>query len=73
MVDSRDQGCKYYFSGRLGAISDLFDPQISLERMDEVFGTADFSNIEDVGIAARRAKRIDDEDVEDVQINNSKS
>ncbi|KAM0197373.1 hypothetical protein ACHAPI_005241 [Fusarium lateritium] len=46
---------------------------ISLERMDEVFGTADFSNIEDVGIAARRAKRIDDEDVEDVQVNNSKS
>ncbi|KAM0342581.1 hypothetical protein ACHAPU_009436 [Fusarium lateritium] len=46
---------------------------ISLERMDEVFGTADFSNIEDVGIAARRAKRIDDEDVEDVQINNGKS
>jgi hypothetical protein len=41
--------------------------------MDEVFGTADFSNIEDVGIAAQRAKRIDDEDVEDVQVNNSKS
>ncbi|RBQ70085.1 hypothetical protein FVER14953_12845 [Fusarium verticillioides] len=40
---------------------------ISLERMDEVFGVADFSNVEDVGIAARRAKRIDDEDVEDIQ------
>ncbi|KAH7235031.1 uncharacterized protein BKA55DRAFT_522408 [Fusarium redolens] len=43
---------------------------ISLERMDEVFGIADFSNVEDVGIAARRAKRIDDEDVEDIQAPN---
>ncbi|ENH72008.1 Quinate permease [Fusarium oxysporum f. sp. cubense race 1] len=43
---------------------------ISLERMDEVFGVADFSNVEDVGIAARRAKRIDDEDVEDIQAPN---
>lgn len=73
MVDSRDQGCKCCFPKQLHTISNLFDPQISLERMDEVFGTADFSNVEDVGIAARRAKRIDDEDVEDVQINNSKS
>ncbi|KAL4732049.1 hypothetical protein ACLX1H_001056 [Fusarium chlamydosporum] len=40
---------------------------ISLERMDEVFGVADFSKVEDVGIAASRAKRIDDENVEDVQ------
>ncbi|KAM0378873.1 hypothetical protein ACHAPY_006595 [Fusarium culmorum] len=40
---------------------------ISLERMDEVFGIADFSKVEDVGIAASRAKRIDDENVEDVQ------
>jgi hypothetical protein len=47
--------------------SDSNDSQISLERMDEVFGVADFSNVEDVGIAARRAKRIDDEDVEDIQ------
>ncbi|KAF4495039.1 quinate transport [Fusarium agapanthi] len=39
---------------------------ISLERMDGVFGVADFSNVEDVGIAARRSKRIDDEDVEDI-------
>jgi hypothetical protein len=38
--------------------------------MDEVFGVADFSNVEDVGIAARRAKRIDDEDVEDIQAPN---
>lgn len=30
-------------------------PQISLERMDEIFGTADFSRIEDVGIAAKLA------------------
>jgi hypothetical protein len=73
MVDSRDQGRKYCFPRKLHTISDLFDPQISLERMDEVFGTADFSNVEDVGIAARRAKRIDDEDVEDIQVNNSKS
>lgn len=35
--------------------------------MDEVFGVADFSKVEDVGIAASRAKRIDDENVEDVQ------
>ncbi|KAK6715703.1 hypothetical protein SNK04_006659 [Fusarium graminearum] len=40
---------------------------ISLERMDEVFGIADFSKVEDVGVAASRAKRIDDENVEDVQ------
>jgi len=50
--------------------SDANDSQISLERMDEVFGVADFSNVEDVGIAARRAKRIDDEDVEDIQAPN---
>jgi hypothetical protein len=45
----------------------MCDAQISLERMDEVFGIADFSKVEDVGIAASRAKRIDDENVEDVQ------
>ena len=39
--------------------------------MDEVFGVADFSKVEDVGIAASRAKRIDDENVEDVQPNKS--
>ncbi|KAF4467490.1 quinate transport [Fusarium albosuccineum] len=35
---------------------------ISLERMDEVFGVADFSNIEDVGQAARHAKSVEEED-----------
>ncbi|KAF4972000.1 hypothetical protein FSARC_1330 [Fusarium sarcochroum] len=41
---------------------------ISLERMDEVFGVADFSNVEDVGIAAQHAKKqLDDDDVEDVR------
>lgn len=49
------------------AETDIRDLQISLERMDEVFGIADFSKVEDVGIAASRAKRIDDENVEDVQ------
>ncbi|KAM5343755.1 hypothetical protein ACJ41O_012292 [Fusarium nematophilum] len=34
---------------------------ISLERMDEIFGGADFTNVEDVGIAARHAKRVDDD------------
>ena len=34
--------------------------QISLERMDEIFGTADLSNIEDVGIAAKHARSKDD-------------
>ncbi|KAH7171365.1 hypothetical protein EDB81DRAFT_710112 [Dactylonectria macrodidyma] len=29
---------------------------ISLERMDEIFGVADFSHVEDVGIAARQAQ-----------------
>lgn len=33
----------------------LISVQISLERMDEVFGTADFSKVEDVGLAAKRA------------------
>lgn len=33
----------------------LITLQISLERMDEVFGTADFSKVEDVGLAAKRA------------------
>ena len=32
--------------------------QISLERMDELFGVADFSNIEDMGIAAKQAEKI---------------
>ncbi|KAK5304429.1 hypothetical protein LTR99_004885 [Exophiala xenobiotica] len=29
---------------------------VSLERMDELFGTTDFSGIEDVGMAAQHAK-----------------
>ncbi|KAF4984478.1 hypothetical protein FZEAL_326 [Fusarium zealandicum] len=33
---------------------------ISLERMDEVFGVADFSNVEDVGVAAKNAKMKED-------------
>jgi hypothetical protein len=33
--------------------------------MDEIFGVADFSQVEDVGIAARHAKTMDD-DVEEV-------
>ena len=32
---------------------------ISLERMDELFGVADFSNVEDVGLAAQHAKQAD--------------
>lgn len=34
--------------------------QISLERMDELFGAADFSNIEDVGVAAKQARKMED-------------
>lgn len=30
--------------------------------MDEVFGAADFSNVEDVGVAAKRARKMDDDD-----------
>ena len=29
---------------------------VSLERMDELFGTADFGDIEDVGVAAQTGK-----------------
>lgn len=45
-------------------------PQISLERMDEVFGVADFSNVEDVGVAAKQARKLDDgpDQVEDVNV-----
>lgn len=28
--------------------------------MDEIFGTADFSHVEDVGIAAKQAEKLDD-------------
>lgn len=35
----------------------LIMTQISLERMDELFGTADLSNVEDVGVAAQQAKQ----------------
>lgn len=45
---------------------------LSLERMDELFGAADYSNIEDVGIAAKHAKEkenVDDhEDVHDTHV-----
>lgn len=33
--------------------------QISLERMDELFGVMDMSNIEDVGIAARQESKVE--------------
>jgi hypothetical protein len=37
--------------------------------MDELFGVADFSHIEDVGVAAEHAKPIDgDEQVEEIHI-----
>jgi hypothetical protein len=32
--------------------------------MDEVFGAADFSNVEDVGVAAKRARKMDDDDAD---------
>lgn len=70
ILDSRDQGRKSLLLACTHQDSDSNDSQISLERMDEVFGVADFSNVEDVGIAARGAKRIDDEDVEDIQAPN---
>ncbi len=50
----------------------LFLLQISLERMDEIFGAADFSHVEDVGLAAKHAKEVkeeeDDHQVEDVHV-----
>lgn len=57
LVDSRDKGSKY---------KDFFwlpianRTKISLERMDELFGVADFSNIEDVGVAAKQARNKED-------------
>ena len=42
--------------------------QISLERMDEIFGSADFSKVEDIGIAAKVHKEVD-EDVDEGEEN----
>ena len=38
--------------------------------MDEVFDVADFSNIEDLGVAAKHAKKVDEdvEQTEDVHV-----
>ena len=36
--------------------------------MDELFGTADFSKVEDVGIAAQHAREEDSERKENVEI-----
>lgn len=33
--------------------------------MDELFGGADFTNVEDVGAAARHAKTLEDEDADE--------
>lgn len=42
--------------------------QVSLERMDEVFGVADFSKVEDVGVAAKRGETEASDQVEDVNM-----
>lgn len=34
--------------------------QMSLERMDELFGVADFSKVDDVGVAAKHAREAED-------------
>ncbi|TPX11622.1 uncharacterized protein E0L32_007601 [Thyridium curvatum] len=53
----------YFIFGSINivmAIAGCWVPEtkgISLERMDEIFGTADFSHIEDVGLAARHAEK----------------
>lgn len=39
--------------------------------MDEVFGSADFSRVEDIGVAARREKEVDD-DVDEAEGRESK-
>ncbi|KFH46635.1 quinate permease-like protein [Hapsidospora chrysogenum ATCC 11550] len=58
----------YFIFGSInlvGAVAAYWLPEtkgISLERMDEVFGAADFSNVDDVGVAAKRAKEMDDDD-----------
>ncbi|KAF7561117.1 hypothetical protein G7046_g3027 [Stylonectria norvegica] len=65
----------YFIFGTLNlimAVAAFWIPEtkgISLERMDEVFGVADFSDIEDVGNAAKRAKELEEEvdQTEDVQ------
>jgi sugar porter (SP) family MFS transporter len=41
---------------------------LSLERMDELFGTADFSKVEDVGVAAQHARVEDPERREDIHL-----
>ena len=38
--------------------------------MDELFGTADFSKVEDVGTAAQHAREDEARDTEDVHISN---
>ncbi|KAH8176773.1 sugar transporter domain-containing protein [Sarocladium implicatum] len=43
---------------------------VSLERMDELFGTADFSKIEDVGAAAKHAREDEAQDKENVHFSN---
>ncbi|KAK4938207.1 hypothetical protein LTR10_021280 [Elasticomyces elasticus] len=40
---------------------------ISLERMDELFGVVDMSNIEDVGVAAQQDKKAESLEMEDVR------
>lgn len=44
--------------------------QISLERMDEIFGVADLAIEEDLGVAAKHAKTI--EDVDEVEHQDAK-
>ncbi|RDL34803.1 Uncharacterized protein BP5553_07931 [Venustampulla echinocandica] len=46
---------------------------ISLERMDEIFGAADMSNVEDLGVAAKRAKNVDEQLEEEETVHTSKA
>lgn len=41
--------------------------QISLERMDELFGVADFHGLEDVGLAAQHGAGLEKSQVERVE------
>lgn len=46
----------------------LYFLQVSLEWMDELFGANDMSNVEDIGMAAKQAKKLDFEEVEGVKM-----
>ena len=49
------KGAYWEMDKRISRDADGYEPGVSLERMDELFGGADFKDIEDVGVAAQHA------------------